>query len=84
MDPEHAGLWNELGRAVLLQGHPWLEEAAAAFRSAVKLKPEFPEAHRNLGLALERQGKPAEAIASWRTAVKFLPDFPEAWTFSGA
>ncbi len=46
----------------------------------MKLKPEFPEAHRNLGLALERQGKPAEAIASWRTAVKLLPDFPEAWT----
>ena len=47
---------------------------------AIKAQPDFPGAHRNLGLALEQEGKPGEAIASWRTAVKLKPDFQEAWS----
>ncbi|MFO1050628.1 MAG: tetratricopeptide repeat protein [Planctomycetota bacterium] len=40
-----------------------LDEAEAAFRRAIALDPNFPEAHVDLSLALERTGRPKEALA---------------------
>jgi tetratricopeptide (TPR) repeat protein len=54
------------------------EEAEAAFRRAIRLKPDFPEAHVNLGLTLGAQGRPREAEAAFRMALKLNPDFPYA------
>jgi tetratricopeptide (TPR) repeat protein len=40
-----------------------IPEAVACHRRALELKPDFAEAHSNLGNALNEQGKPDEAIA---------------------
>ena len=52
--------------AAALSGLGRREESEGAYREAIQLKPDFCEAHINLGLALEGMGKPAEAIAQWR------------------
>jgi serine/threonine-protein kinase len=41
-----------------------LDEAIAAFRDALKLNPEYPEAHCGLGIALSDSGRLAEALTA--------------------
>jgi tetratricopeptide (TPR) repeat protein len=53
-------------------------EAVAAHREALRLKPDFPAAHNNLGAALRAQGRLAEAAAAYREAVRLKHDYPEA------
>ena len=55
-----------------------LEEAIAAYRTAIRLKPDYAEAHYNLGIALHDQGKLEEAIAEYRTAIRLKPDYANA------
>ena len=43
------------------QGKP--DEALACYRRALELKPDYAEAHSNLGIALKDQGKLEEAVA---------------------
>ena len=47
-------------------------------RRALALKPNYPEAHSNLGGALADQGRLDEAAAHFRRAVALRPDYPEA------
>ena len=51
-----------------------LEEAIAAYREAIRLQPDYADAHTNLGIALHAQGKLEEAIAAYRTAIRLQPD----------
>lgn len=51
-----------------------LDEALAAFRKAAELKPDFAEAHINLGLLLLRQGKTDEAESALLKALELKPD----------
>ena len=51
-----------------------LDEAIAEFREAIRLKPDYAEAHNNLGIALKAQGKLDEAIAEYRAAIRLKPD----------
>ena len=53
-------------------------EAIAEYRRAIAIKPDFAEAHINLGIALKTQGKHDEAIAEYRRAVAIKPDYAEA------
>ena len=50
--------------AVALKDQSKLEEAIAAYRRAIGIKPDYAEAHCNLGNALKDQGKLEEAIAA--------------------
>jgi hypothetical protein len=45
-----------------------LEEAVASYRQALACKPDFAEAHNNLGVALQRLGRQSEALAFYREA----------------
>jgi predicted O-linked N-acetylglucosamine transferase (SPINDLY family) len=54
------------------------EEAIAAYRRAIGIKPDFAEAHSNLGIMLVVQGKLEEAIAAFRRAISIKPDHTEA------
>jgi len=55
-----------------------LEEAETSYRKAITLKPDFAEAHNNLGIILKELGKLEEAETSYRKAITLKPDFAEA------
>jgi hypothetical protein len=56
----------------LAQGQP--DEAAASYRQALRLQPDYAEAHNNLGVALKRQARLDEAAACFRRALRHKPD----------
>ena len=53
-----------------------LEEAVGAFRKAIELKPDFAEAHINLGLLLYQQGNTDEAEKALLKALELKPEEP--------
>ena len=54
-------------------------EAIAAHRQAIQLKPDFAEAHNNLGNALRSNGQSDEAAASLQQAIRLKPDYALAY-----
>ncbi len=48
------------------------------FSQALKIDPDFAEAHFNLGAVLASQGSLEEAVAHFSEALRIRPDFPEA------
>jgi predicted O-linked N-acetylglucosamine transferase (SPINDLY family) len=63
---EYAAYFN-LG--VLLADIGCQSEAEAAYRQAVWLKRDFPQANYNLGVQLEKQGRFQAAIDQWKTSL---------------
>ncbi|HXJ91968.1 MAG TPA: tetratricopeptide repeat protein [Terriglobia bacterium] len=63
---------------VLLVKEGKLDEAQAAFASALKTNPVYADAHNDLGYILERQGKLEEAASEYRKAAEERPDFRKA------
>jgi len=55
-----------------------LDEAVASYRQSLAFKPDYAEAHSNLGIALKALGRSDEAIASYRKALVLKPDFAGA------
>jgi Flp pilus assembly protein TadD len=47
--------------------------ALAAFRGAVRVKPDSPVAHNNLGFALEEKGELQAALDQYRLAMQLNP-----------
>lgn len=60
-----------------------VNEAEEAFRAIIKIKPDFPEAHYNLGYVLEQNAKLHEATESFKNALSLKPDFAEAHNMLG-
>ena len=54
------------------------KEVIELLRKALELKPNYPEAHNNLGNALMQQGDLTAAIASYHSALQLNPTNPEA------
>jgi protein O-GlcNAc transferase len=74
IDAENAvGFYNQ---AVIFHQHNQLPEAESAYRTALKLNPEFAEAHNNLGNVLKDQGRLKEALSEYRKANKIYADHP--------
>ena len=48
------------------------------FREALRLLPEFADAHNNLGTAFIEQGEFEEAANQFQTALRLRPDFASA------
>ena len=67
-----AAYFCNLGIALNNQGK--LDEAVAAYRQAIRIKPDLAEAHSNLGNALLGQGKLKEALASCDRAMSVRPN----------
>ena len=63
LDPEDPVVHYGLGMEYLRAGEA--ENAAAAFRQTIELKPDYSAAYRELGKALEKLGQGAEAIATY-------------------
>ncbi len=74
---------NILGRMLGRNGAP-SRDVAAEFRDAIRLRPDFAEAHNHLGLVLIQTGEDEAGIASLREAVRISPDYAEARANLGA
>ncbi len=55
-----------------------LDQAIVAYRAALRLTPNHPEALHNMGMALAADGRVDEAIAAWDRAVRLHPNQPES------
>ena len=49
------------------------------YKKALTIKPDYAEAHINLGSALTEQGKVEEAIEAYNKALAIKPDYAEAY-----
>jgi len=67
LDPENPEIDMMLGLAYQKRGD--LEKAEEYLRSAVRKKPDYAEAHNNLGNLLSLEGKSEEAIREYEMAV---------------
>jgi tetratricopeptide (TPR) repeat protein len=54
------------------------DEAAAAYREAIRIDPGFAEAYNNLGSVLGRQGRAEEAVVEIRKALEISPGLAAA------
>src|SRR5262249_32950061 len=61
-----------------------LTEAVVAYRKAIELRPDYPEAHVNLGNALREQGHFAEARAYVRRGHELGMKNPASWPYPSA
>jgi tetratricopeptide (TPR) repeat protein len=66
-----------LNLAVSLVSLNRLDEAVARLHEALSYNPKFPQAHYQLGLVLEKEGKFQEAIAPLQQAIGLEPSYPE-------
>src|SRR5438552_7380095 len=64
------------GWALAQQGK--LTEAMAHYQTALRLNPDYAEAHNAVGALLADQGKLAEASEHYQTALRLKPDHAEA------
>ncbi len=55
-----------------------VDTAIASYRKVAALKPQVPEVHDNLGVALKRKGDLEPAIESFSRALELKPDFAQA------
>jgi len=69
--------WPPLNLAVSLISLNRLDDAVARLHETLSYNPQFPQAHYQLGLVLEKQGKFEEAIAPLQRAVELDPFYPE-------
>jgi len=74
--PYDEEVWKRIneGAEALQKGD--LEEACRQLEAALALDPEAAVAHHNLGVALQRLGKPEEAFEHLQRAVEIVPDYP--------
>ena len=76
-EPGEAQEQNNRGAVLAQEGR--YEEAATAFRRAIRLAPDFAVAYFNLGLAESRLGNHEASRKALETAVRIRPDYEGAW-----
>jgi len=59
------------------------DAAIESYRRAIGIRPDYVEAHNNLGIALKDRGDLDAAIESFRLACRIAPDFTEAFNNLG-
>ena len=55
-----------------------LDEAIEAYKKAITIKPDYAEAHYNMGNALKEQGKLNEALEAYNKIISIKPDYAAA------
>ena len=54
------------------------DKSIPLLRKALQLKPNYPEAQNNLGIALQEKGDLTAAITSYNKALQLKPNYPDA------
>jgi len=73
--------WYTQGYAAAKNGK--YAEAVKAFKEAVNLQPNYPEALNMEGYSLRKTGKAKEAFAYYEKALSLRPDFADAREYYG-
>ena len=68
-------LLNFFRMAQVLEVQQWPIDTVDHFRQALRIDPDNPETHNNLGNALAHKGKAEEAIKHYQIALRLRPDF---------
>jgi len=76
-DPGQPVFYNNLGNALKANGD--LAGAAAAYKKALALKPDYGDVHYNLGNAFMELGQAAEAVSSYKNALAVMPGSAEVY-----
>lgn len=71
--PGHAGAWLQLGECLRQMGD--LPGALDAAKRALKLAPQAPECHNNLGGLIAAQGDHATALGHFDEALRLRPNY---------
>ncbi|MBF0230554.1 MAG: tetratricopeptide repeat protein [Desulfamplus sp.] len=72
---------NNMGNMLFEQKR--FSEAAQFFKKTIQYKPDFAEAHFNLGLALVRDGEDEKALPHFEKTIQLRPDIFDAYTNIG-
>jgi tetratricopeptide (TPR) repeat protein len=78
-----AEAYHVLGRMLGVAGAPALQ-VVTAFQDAIRLRPDYAQAHNSLGLVLVQTGDDEKAIEAFREAIRLRPDFADAHQNLGA
>jgi tetratricopeptide (TPR) repeat protein len=66
----------------LIKKHEW-GAAEEAFRGAIAVRKDFPEAWNELGHVLKRERRFEEAVAAYHEALRLRPDYAQALEYLG-
>lgn len=80
-DKRDADAWFLLGAINGQLGDP--KEAERCFNQVIALRPDNPQTHYNLGIALRDQSRLPEAVDCFRKAIRFKSDYLEAYNSLG-
>jgi tetratricopeptide (TPR) repeat protein len=80
--PNNVLLLNMNGVALLGLGNA--KRAAELLNLALALKPDYADAHQNLGLALQQTNQPEAALKAFEKAIEFNPKFAKAYDNLGS
>ena len=75
--PHRPEMWYRLGSSCQRRGN--LYEAQKAFEKAIKIKPNFYQAHFQLALCFAEQKLWSESDEYFKSVVKYKPDFQMGW-----
>ena len=73
-----AGAWFLKAAALIGTSDENSQQEADCYREALRLRPEYPQAHNNLAVVLKALGEEAAAAEHYREALRLRPDYPEA------
>jgi Flp pilus assembly protein TadD len=79
IEPQYWDGQYNLGLALINTRNPeQLPEAASHLSTALRIKPDFPQAHNALGIDYLAQGKIDNAAAEFSEAIRLKPDYASA------
>ena len=82
LDPDHVEARTLLGWIDLELKRDYAS-AVADYSRVAALKPDWPEAHNNLGVAWKKSGELEKAVASFNRALELRQGYSEAWSNLG-
>jgi Flp pilus assembly protein TadD len=70
--------WFLRGVALIGTELEWSEEEEECYREALRLRPDYAEAHNNLAILLRARGALGEAANHYHEALRIRPGYPDA------